>query len=62
MVLNWYPCGPFVMSTTWPLALGTGHDAHLDQVPLGSGRPLQIPPRAGSGPSFWPAWLPPLPR
>ena len=35
------------MSATWAFDSGAGHVAHLDQIPLGSGIPLQVPSQGG---------------
>lgn len=37
------------MSATWAFDSGAGHDTHLDQIPLGSGIPLQVPSQGWVG-------------
>lgn len=37
------------MTATWAFDSGAGHDTYLDQIPLGSGIPLQVPSQGWVG-------------
>ena len=47
--LSWYPSDSFVVYPSDSFDLGTGHNDHLDPIPLDSGIPLPVPSQGWVG-------------